>query len=1201
MRVKKIELLGFKSFADRTEIHLHPGITCVVGPNGCGKSNISDAIRWVFGERSAKLLRGARMEDVIFSGSDFRKPLGMAEVSLTLDNSDHILAIPYDEVVITRRIDRSGQSQYFINRTQCRLRDILDLILDTGMGSNSYSMIEQGRVDGVINSDPAERRFLIEEAAGISKYKVKKEEALRKLERTEQNLLRIRDIVAEVQRNIQYAEKQARRAERYKVQFEALKKLEIQKAYLDLEELGRERATEERSKQEVLAEQGGIDRRLAEILDREAEEKRLLSQIVTEEQERSRCYYEVRAEAQALTQRKEFQKERVQEARRRLIEIEKERELLTVNLTELEGETEKRGRERGEAAEAEARAQETLIKEEALFEEEEARFKAKQEEGERLKAGLFENASRLAQYRNELNRLRTLLESGKHQEGRRKGSLEKLVREREALESKGISLRQEIQPHNELIDAHRIKFEEAKRKIGGLREELRRAESEIAEEKLKLQEKLSRLRLIEELDESAEAAEERLLATFRSDRLQGKLIRRLREVLQIRSGYEAAVEAVLGAFAQGLIAEDVETAKGLLEEMSETHQGPCGIFVQSLAKPSGKERAKPFVSHPQVQVAVAEVVEIRSGLEALFCPFFENVYVVEEFAPEHLAELLPLLGEARLVTKQGILLGPEARIFFRNGRLSSDQGPFHRKAESVGLREKCTELEEKIRLAEQKRGERESVLISAASEAERFEEEERKYLIEKESTEALLRSLEERLRHIEEEQRVLQLESNDGQGEEERQSTRAGELMGEIESLEAREKELLQSQKGVEMELEKLRRSREAQIHTLVRLRSFLDTQEERRRGAETNATLLKGQIEKVRERLVKLSAEAEELQGRFEGIEKEEKSLEGRGEELEREEGRASEALTEIRGKRAFQEEALRRLTAQASEVKETLGALREGIHRSEMKLMDLGYRERNVFERLEQTYSVKLADLRKEEFLSESPDRNVIEEGINQLKERVEAFGPVNLLAVEEYEELKQRFEFLSGQERDLIESKETLLEAVRKINRTTKTLFEETFVKARTLFQEYYTTLFGGGQADLVLVEGEEGEDPGIDILVRPPGKKPQHISLLSGGEKSLTAIALLFALFRIKPSPMCVLDEVDAALDEANVDRFLTVLRTFLDASQFVVVTHNRKTIATGNYLYGVTMEESGVSKLVSVRVAEAPEQAAVPGEEEKAVA
>ncbi len=1183
MRIKKIELIGFKSFADPTEVMLGDGVTCIVGPNGCGKSNISDAIRWVFGERSAKLLRGTKMEDVIFSGTEFRKPTGMAEVSITVDNSDHQLPIEYDEVVFSRRLYRSGQSEYFINRTACRLRDILDLILDTGMGSNSYSMIEQGRVDSVIQADPQERRFLIEEAAGISKYKVKKEEALRKLERTEQNLLRIRDIVAEVQKNIQYAERQARRAERYKVQFDDLKKLEIQKAFFDLGEIESQKETEGSRKDQTLQAIKKLEIDLSELSQKHQGQQKLLQEILAEESERSAKCFELKSESRSLAQGQDFNRERIQEFRRRQTEIRKEQELLSQNFDALEKEIQIKLIEREDTAKEHQKAREILLKEEGLFSEEEKLFLEKRTDIEKSKAHLFENAIQLTTVRNEFSRLKTLKEANERNRIRHKETLEKLKAEKSRFEQKQVGYQEEMAEVARGVQEAESQEGQLVKSLSEIKSEGELLTKQIAEKKLKFQGVSSRLKLLQELEEAHHVIEKRVLNSVSEGPLRGKLVKSLREVLTIKKGYESAVEAVLGAFAQGLVAEDVETAQGLMQEMATAHMGPCGIFIQSLMKPNGRAQKKSF-SHPGVQHPIEAVVEIHGGLGSLFQPLFENVYVVEDFTPKNLSELLPLAKEVRLVTKQGVLLGPDARIFFRNGRLSPDQGPFQRQSEIKNLTDTCQEMESDIRLMEERKAAAEQELIRLEVDRNSHEEKERDHLVRRHAVDSLLGGLSERIEALDEEIRVLGFEMTESEQEVSQLEVKLQEKEKEITQLQKEEKDCLIRQRQFEDELQDLQRKREAQIHSLTRAKTLLENYEQNLKAVEANECLIRTQMQNARDRTLKLHQEGEDVDRRIRDLLSADVELEKKKGILAEEQEKAESLLTEIRGRKAFQEESVRQLSSQSLEQESQFKTFQSELHEKELKTMDLSYRERSLFERLEQTYNVKLSELNRTDFLKESPDLDSLETEIRALKEKVESFGPVNLLAMEEYEELKHRFDFLSGQEKDLNEARESLLEAIRKINRTTKTLFADTFAKAQVFFQEYYQILFGGGKAELILLEGDDTQEPGVDILVRPPGKKPQHISLLSGGEKALTAMALLFALFKIKPSPLCVLDEVDAPLDEANIDRFLNVLRTFLGSTQFLIVTHNRKTIAMGDFLYGVTMQESGVSKLVSVKVA-----------------
>lgn len=1192
MRVKKIELLGFKSFADRTEIHLDQGATCVVGPNGCGKSNISDAIRWVFGERSAKLLRGTKMEDVIFNGTEFRKPMGIAEVSLAVDNEDHRLPIEYNEVVFTRRLSRSGQSEYFINKTPCRLKDILDLILDTGMGSNAYSMIEQGRVDFIINSNAEERRFLIEEAAGISKYKVKKEEALRKLERTEQNLARIHDIVTEVQRNISYAEKQAKRAERYKTQFEELKRLEIQKAFLDLDGINDQKTLEEESRNNFASSLRGLEEELKAVIQEEQGQKALLESVTADEKLHSNRYFELRSEAQSTAQKREFNQVRVREYETRRPAIEKEVEILRSEVARLEEEMRAKQSETESLLEGHCLAKEKLEKEKSLFSECETRHNQKSGQTQTLKTLLFENASESANLKNEASRLRFLLEREVKECAKRKEALKKLLEEKSLIEERKRSYEEELAGVREVHQGGDGKKKKVKERLSEIQSELDAIQKETGSQRMKLQEVEGRLRLLEELSESAEEMERRLLTSVSTNHLQGKLIKTLREVLHVQKGYETAVEAVLGAFAQGVIAEDVETAKGLIEEMTQSHMGPYGILIQSLVKPGREQSKGTTVLHPSIRHSVQAVVTIQEGFGPLFEPMLSNAYIVEEFTPESLSELLLLAREAKLVTKQGILLGPESHIFFRNGKLSSEQGFFHRQSEIRKLKEAAGPFTESLKTLKA----REENLAREWEELEKelnaLEEENLDARVRREATESLLVGVDERLKTLSEQIRVLQFEESESEKESTRIQVRIGEIEPVAIRLEEKRIELERQYIEAEASLKEMQHEREEKLQILTRLKTLFEGHEDRLQSSRESKELLETQIAKTCQRMTHLGEESQELGRRLEELAQEKVWLAENQREIDDKLEEVEQCLRQIQGQKAFQEARYRDLTSRITDREKQAHSLREQAHQSELKLMDLGYREKSVCERIEQTYHVRMTNLARKDYLGgDGGGEEGLEERIKSLKERVETYGPVNLLAVEEYEELRQRYEFLTGQEKDLADAREALLEAIRKINRTTKTLFAETFAKAQQLFQEYYRTLFGGGHAELVLLEEEEGGEAGIDVVVRPPGKKPQHISLLSGGEKALTAIALLFSLFRIKPSPLCVLDEVDAPLDEANVDRFVQVLKTFLDSTQFLIITHNRKTIAMGDSLYGVTMEEAGVSKLVSVKVAPVEEGAA----------
>jgi len=1035
MYLKAVELIGFKSFADKTTIEFTPGITSIVGPNGCGKSNVADAVRWVLGERSAKMLRGRKMEDVIFAGTHFRKPLNMAQVNLVIDNRDRILSIGYEEVVLTRSLYRTGESEYFINKTPCRYKDIQDLILDTGIGSHSYSMIEQGRIDYILQADPDERRFLIEEAAGISKFKSQKDEAIRKLERTENNLLRLTDIVTEVERNIKYAERQAKRAQKYRGIFDSLKQKEIQKALLEIQRL-EERAQklkdsqhDSHGKEQNLSSRVEILKQAVLNLEKEEEEK--LQELRFQEGKR----YERKAELQNRENTKAFNFEKIGEMKNQVETLEREirsidenQEGLLASLKEAEAEP------RVSDSEAEASALDGRIQE---LEVQERKFQDQ----------TFEGAGALASLRNEIQKLEVEKASCDLRSIKNEELSQSSKEESAAIRSKRTQLEGDLTYKKESLST--LKVEETR-----LASELESLEGSIQNQRMgrenqlkEFQDVLSRLQILEELESSL----------FETGSLQPEILERLKATdfgqsflteLKSKPGFEKGLEEVLGSLLKSMF---VERVKDLRETLLEQR------------------------------------LRSEKGLES---------------SDTELAQLEKELGSLRRCSQESI----EA-FRTRQFELEVEEGQF---------------------------GELKKLLSEGEKKLEYCETEAR--LISRESEEVVMNIKEQK---------------------------------AQFQTLEDTERDLKAQFDRLRDDLQKKRLEKSA---LKEKLRYKEDAFESLQRQVKESGEMRdrhERQMNEAREKIQKCRAENESLDTEIENYRETLK-----GEELNLHQ--CEEARLTIHNKKKSASEEL-------TQEEKSLEEIRSQFHQLQMENRELEHLSTRERDRLAQTYKIKLEDFKLSEEEIDSLELSTLENEIAELQEKVSNIGTVNLLAVEEYEELKQRFDFLANQKQDLEKARQELLEAIRKINRTTRKLFRETFEKVRHHFSEFFRILFGGGVAELVILDEDNPLDSGIDIFVRPPGKKTQNISLLSGGEKALSAIALLFALFKIKPSPFSILDEVDAPLDEANIDRFLDVLKTFTDNTQFIIVTHNRKTISMCSTIFGVTMQEAGVSKVVAVKL------------------
>ncbi len=1182
MRLKKLELFGFKSFADKTTIVFDQGVTCIVGPNGCGKSNISDSIRWVLGERSPKILRGSKMEDIIFNGTDFRKPIGFAEVSLTLDNSDKSLAIDYAEVTITRRLHRSGESEYLINKTTCRLKDIYDLILDTGLGSSSYSMIEQGKIDYILNADPDERRFLIEEAAGISKYEAKKDEAVRKLERTEENRTRLNDILHEVQKNIQYAERQAKRAQKYQEQFEKLKKLEIRKAFYDLTAL--QNQLDEISKTET-SNQHEIQSLQKAQIDLRHEQEQINAALLTitanftsEDSKRHQLQSRIDQNQQMLT----FHQEKNVEMAARRGQLEQEQIQLRERLEKNNLEKQQKESEISALSQERAESEASVRELESSLHLKESEALETRKRIEQVKSEAFRIAMHLSQTRNEFHRIAAFLDTREEQNRKQVQSTSRIGHEITEWKSRETQLTNELEATAlKLSDLSLQKFQtrSAMESLTGKIEENKKLLQQLERE---IHESETELKILSEIEAQSEISDRSFLDGEES---AGRLAYTLREICTVQPGYEWALESALESFSRSLVTEHFETGKKLLARFKDKKSANMGLFIRETFPQFSVSGASEAPVHPAIDQALINLVEVREDFRPLLDSFLRDVYVVREVSEDQtFKELIQLSSHSKFLLPDGTILGPQGRILFRSRDPLLESSLFQRASEIKRLEGLLAEKSSASNALSQQIQDALTAFEAHRSKLETLDSDLMDSAIQKESLESHRQGIQDRIGSLAKEHELLQVESDEWSREQQESLSQKEKLELQLKVAEEEEQNIRQTQEGILRVLEEVESAKTGLSNRLTESQVKLQHYDSRLKLIEESLAMLEENRLHDSKRIDSISRETEDLERKKLDLEKRDEEIKTEQVALDSERRHCEIALELIRREKEETEQKLATARQSFEDGQDKLHAIEQTQHQMAIKKMDVNYQEKNIHDRLFQVYKLQLADFQAADYPVEG-EVSEMEATILQLREKLENIGTVNLLAIEEYDELKQRFDFLDKQMKDLEEAKSALLETIRQINRTTKSLFEQTFVEVQKNFQEYYQTLFRGGSAKLVLTDETNPLESGIDIMVRPPGKKLQHISLLSGGEKALTAIALLFALYKIKPSPFCVLDEVDAPLDEANIDRFLNVLETFLKLSQFIIVTHNRKTIAMGNSLYGVTMQEAGVSKIVSVKVSE----------------
>lgn len=1185
MHLKKLEILGFKSFADKTVVHFEQGITCVVGPNGCGKSNLADAIRWALGSRSPKNLRAGKMEDVIFSGTEFRKPLNLAEVTLTFDNGDKTLPLDFQDVAITRRLYRTGESEYLINKTACRYKDIQELIMDTGLGTNAYSMIEQGKIDYILNAEDDEKRFLIEEAAGIAKFKMQKQEALRKLERTEGNLLRLNDITSEVEKNIKYSERQAKKAEQYREKYDRLKELEIKKARLEIRSIEDEKTglSEKCISLETAVRDLGLE--CAQIQEELVRVEEHLGSVEKKRAEVEASRYEKRLRISQLEEQMNARKSRMTDLEDEIQTLENETVLGVGRLEALHREIERKQQELetcGSELENHSSRHEKIDSEYGM---QKAIYEQQNEQTRAMQAKLYETQDSIARVKA---RLLALDASRDNQESRIRKSQElgsRLLNQKDESLSRLNESREHVSLRDQL-DSSAIQKVDVDNRFNEIETQIRQIESEAASLDGQRGEMLKQKQFLEELEEQgvfeAEVSRNVIRESLKSQDTITKPVKSLWDVIIVEKEYRLAMRAAFAEWFHSVVVESESHAAEVLSFACKIEAKVISVLMPN----EGAHFSETAVPVEGYRSRAIDLVQIRPGYEGLVESLLQNVIVVESYSLELIASWLRAAEGFMIVTMDGYLISPGKKI-----RYFGDSS----EAESISIKNDIEQLVEKIAHAENMSLSYRTQLEALGKEKKTIKEESialaSKLLelrVQSESAGKVRESIQLQLHSLEEEIRNTETDCEHSHSEIQRIDAEKDTLANEMGNLEASKQDYEKSANILSVDLTRLSSGLEELTKAVAQsqqklerwkdqVRYLTDSLEILSRNEVTGIEEQKKRIEKKESNKEIIKQLQEDQRSAVVDSEVARAELENFMEEACRVETEHTAAITQkkhcdktLADKKRLQDES------------------KEDLHLASMAGQEISHRVERIANRLKDVYKLEV-DLFS---IPESVDSNddgaeisleELEIEMELLRKKLDNLGTVNLLAIDEYDALKERFDFLSTQKADLEKAREELLEAIRKINKTTKILFEETFQKVRTSFKRYFKILFGGGEAELLLQDEKNPLDSGIDIMARPVGKKLQKLTLLSGGEKALTATALIFALFSVKPSPFCLLDEVDAPLDEANVDRFLVMVKEFMDSTQFVVVTHNRKTIASGSTLYGVTMQEPGVSKIVSVRL------------------
>ncbi len=1184
MFLKRIELAGFKSFADRTELEFVRGITAVVGPNGSGKSNISDSIRWVLGEQSAKSLRGGKMEDIIFAGSDKRKAMNFGEVSLTLDNTDQALPLDFNEVTVTRRVHRSGESEYLINKQSCRLKDITELFMDTGIGKEAYSIIGQGRIEEILSTRSEDRRGIFEEASGIVKYKARKREAQRKLDDTEQNLLRIHDLVSELEDQVEPLRQQSEKARLFKELKEQLKQQEIAMYVHQIEQVHTSWAEAntrlDSLKEEELKLTAVVSKHDAH-LEKERQQLRELETAIEQLHESMLHYSEEYEKCEGQGEVLKERKRNLEQNRRQLEDSIAAMDERIVQLATEEAEL--RGKAAGLAAE--------LSTLRHRLAEEEAHLVGASDETvlsyeEQLKGELLEVLSAMAQARNEIRyaqqqqeAVQRRLERLGDDEARWQSQSEQLKERQAELEGQLKERRAEL----ERVQARYLEEAERQKSLQGLQEE---AQAALRKWEQRYDAITSRRDTMKEMQEDLDGFMHGVREVLKASRRQGGgalagVHGAVAELMRVPQQLEIAVETALGGALQHVVMSDERSARQAIAFLKQRQLGRATFLPLDVIKPRYvPEQDKRQVESMEGFVGVAsELVECEETYVSIIRNLLGSVLIADNLEQanriasrcQYRYRVVTLEGD--VVNAGGSMTGGSlqkkgANLLSRTRQIEQlDQEIKDTEQQLHQLRDRLQDIRKELSICNQNREE-----LRERGEGLRLQEQQ---------LQGELGKLAQEGRHLDE-QRQLFDENRTGHAAEQTGLTAAAaDAEQRLTELTARETKLQRDIQAAEQRRKENESAKEELQGQLTDLKIQVAKTEQEKLSFEDQAGRVRAELNRSKQELSALRSQLEQQE-----LEQEEHGRQTvrQLEDLNHYRLKKQQCGEQTDFKRAERSQLLLQLEQGESETKEQRVALRqveERIRQTEIAVNRLDVELDNLLRKLSEEYELSY-ELAKERY-PVPEDVPAAQNEVRELKRRITLLGEVNLGAIEEYERVRERYEFLDEQKNDLVEAKTALYQVIREMDEEMGKRFKQTFEAIRGHFSVVFSKLFGGGRADLVMVDPERVLETGIDIVAQPPGKKLQNLQLLSGGERALTAIALLFAILQVKPVPFCVLDEVEAALDEANVSRFAQYLREFSELTQFIVVSHRKGTMEEADVLYGVTMEEGGVSKLVSVRL------------------
>ena len=1181
MYLKSIEVHGFKSFANKIVFDFHKGITGIVGPNGSGKSNVADAVRWVLGEQSVKQLRGSSMQDVIFAGTENRKPLSYAYVAITLDNSDHQLAIDYEEVTVARRLYRSGESEYLINGSPCRLKEVSELFYDTGIGKEGYSIIGQGQIDRILSGKPEERRELFDEAAGIVKFKKRKATAQKKLENERDNLVRVNDILAELERQVGPLERQSEKAKTYLKKKSELKEYDVNMFLLESEQI--------RSQQKDVEDKFQIaDAQLKESnadYEKIRTEYEQLGQSMVQMDEKINSIRENISNTSVMKEKLESQ---IQILTEQIHTAEMTDEHLQSRLDAIDQEKAQRSEQSATYIAEKEKLDEQLLETQNRQNEAQEKLAAVQQEIARCNQGiengqkeLYELLNNKAGIQSKQQRFDTMLE----QINIRKAELGKRLLDRKTQEADLNTVLSDYQKELEAVSLEIIDLKKKEEELTGKekewRDKLRENGRKLEENQTAFHKQQSRLESLKNIAERYDGYGNSIRKVMEQKASNPGLLGVVSDLIQVEKKYETAIETALGGNIQNIVTEDESTAKKMIGFLKQNRLGRATFLPLTSVSAKGNPKNETLLDEEGVLGIANRLVKCDKKYDEVAAYLLGRVLVVDTI--DHAIALAKKNHYSlHIVTLEGEYLSPGGSM--TGGAFKNSSNLLARKREIEELEQKVDSIRKELSELKNRREDIRTAIELNADELDQVKEElQQKYLVQntakmnvdrakqqRNESEAVFTGLMGEKQQIE--QQIEEIDNNKKQ------------ILDEIEYSKKREQEINEEANAFQKILEEQAKLENEASQKLSNIQLETANIKQKVEFAQVNIDRINGEVEKFdaeRADLLENAAQSkEDAKKKQQDIEEIKKTIAASGESH----GKLEEELRESVAKKEQMSADYRGFFQKQEEISKRCNDLDKEIFRlnnQREKLKEAGeYQTNYLWEEYELTPHAAL-ELQNDIY----DDLTALKKMVAEVKDEIRKLGDVNVNAIEEYKEVSERYQFLKGQHDDLVEAEQTLVGIIEDLDSGMRKQFSEKFAEIQKEFDASFKHLFGGGHGTLELVEDEDILECGIRIIAQPPGKKLQNMMQLSGGEKALTAIALLFAIQALKPSPFCLLDEIEAALDDSNVTRFASYLNKLTKNTQFIVITHRRGTMAAADRLYGITMQEKGVSTLVSVNLIE----------------